>query len=53
MKYSQENLKKMAKTLLIAKQNNDTRYLEFCFAMMVRTGVPLEIIEQKIIEFAK
>ena len=52
-KYSKEELKKMSEILLEAKSCNDDRYLEFCFAMMVRTGAPLEVIEDKIIEYSQ
>ena len=44
-KYSSEELQQMAKTLLIAKREQDDNYLFFVMAMCTRTNLPAHIID--------
>ena len=53
MKYSPESLKQKAIFLLNLKSQNDGRYMEFCFRLMMKTGRPMSDVERMIYNYAK
>lgn len=48
-----DELREMAKALLIAKAEADDRYLEFVITVSMRTGLDANAVEQKIVEMAE
>lgn len=52
-KYSQAELKDMAKTLVRCKETGDSRYLEFVMTVALRAGVDPNVVIKKIEEFAE
>lgn len=50
-KYKKSDLKKMALTLVGAKNSGNFRYLEFIMVVSVKAGVSPEHVERKILEY--
>ena len=48
MKYTQLQLTNMARTARTAKREGDWKWLELVTTMMVRTGITMEEVEDKI-----
>lgn len=52
-KYNRTQLRDMARTIVVARNNGDYRYIEFMTSMMMKTGFAYEHIEKEIERLAR
>lgn len=52
-KYTPEQLSKMAKTAVTARNNNDERYTRLIISIAIKANISPDLVDQKIIRLAQ